>query len=179
MDAFGPQARETLYFADPGCAFAYVGLHLPPAAWPVALLHARAAVARALGCSPALLTACLANHYREGHGSIPWHYDEVRAHGDARLVAALSLGAPRRFGLRQRAGGASGETGAAAEAEYLELEAGSVLAMWGRTQEEFEHELPLRPGDGHRISLTFRSIVPGFEDALGAAADDPCVASKA
>ena len=46
------------------------------------------------------------------------------------------------------------------------------------TQEEFEHELPLRPGDGHRISLTFRSIVPGFEDALGVAAEDPCVAMQ-
>ena len=61
--------------------------------------------------------------------------------------------------------------------EYLELEAGSVLGMWGRTQEAFEHELPLRPGDGHRISLTFRSIVPGFEDGIGAAADDACVAN--
>ena len=29
----------------------------------------------------------------------------------------------------------------------------------------------------HRISLTFRSIVPGFEDGRGAAADDACVAT--
>jgi hypothetical protein len=117
----------------------------------------------------------------------------VRAHGEPRIVAALSLGATRRFGLRRRGGGGSGgtggggggvggggggsdEAGGEAEGAYLELEAGSVLAMWGRTQEEFEHELPLRPGDGHRISLTFRSIVPGFEDAMEAAADDPCVA---
>ena len=151
------------------------------------MLQARAAVARALGCDASLLSACLANNYREGQGSIPWHYDEVRAHGEPRIVAALSLGATRRFGLRRRGGGGSGGTGGGggggggggsdeAEGAYLELEAGSVLAMWGRTQEEFEHELPLRPGDGHRISLTFRSIVPGFEDAMEAAADDPCVA---
>ena len=132
----------------------------------------------------------------------------MRAHGEARLVATLSFGAPRRFGLRRRrahggggvggeeggeAGGevggeVGGEAGGGAEAEaeaegeylreeYLELEAGSVLGMWGRTQEAFEHELPLRPGDGHRISLTFRSIVPGFEDGVGAAADDACVAN--
>ena len=63
-------------------------------------------------------------------------------------------------------------------AQQLELAPGSVLAMWGRTQEEYEHQLPLRPADGHRISLTFRSIVPGFEAALGDAADDPCVAEK-
>ena len=112
----------------------------------------------------------------------------MRAHGEARLVATLSFGAPRRFGLRRRrvhgGGGVGGEAGGGAEVEgeylreeYLELEAGSVLGMWGRTQEAFEHELPLRPGDGHRISLTFRSIVPGFEDGVGAAADDACVAN--
>lgn len=116
----------------------------------------------------------------------------MRAHGEARLVATLSFGAPRRFGLRRRrahggggvGGEVGGEAGGGAEAEgeylqeeYLELEAGSVLGMWGRTQEAFEHELPLRPGDGHRISLTFRSIVPGFEDGVGAAADDACVAN--
>ena len=40
----------------------------------------------------------------------------------------------------------------------------SFIVGRGRTQEAFEHELPLlRPGDGHRISLTFRSVVPGFE----------------
>ena len=40
----------------------------------------------------------------------------------------------------------------------------SFIVGRGRTQEAFEHELPLRPGDGHRISLTFRSVVPGFEE---------------
>ena len=48
----------------------------------------------------------------------------------------------------------------------------SFIVGRGRTQEAFEHELPLRPGDGHRISLTFRSIVPGFEDGIGAAEDE-------
>ena len=53
----------------------------------------------------------------------------------------------------------------------------SFIVGRGRTQEAFEHELPLRPGDGHRISLTFRSIVPGFEDGIGAAEEaNACVA---
>eukprot|EP00966_Prymnesium_polylepis_P095272 2206612-Prymnesium_polylepis.1 len=52
---------------------------------------------------------------------------------------------------------------APAPAEEVSLEAGSVLVMAGLTQEVFEHELPLRPGDPHRISLTFRSIVAGYE----------------
>ena len=36
--------------------------------------------------------ASLLNHYPASHGYIPWHWDEVRAHGDARIVASVSLG---------------------------------------------------------------------------------------
>eukprot|EP00980_Cylindrotheca_fusiformis_P022770 scaffold9734_cov73-Cylindrotheca_fusiformis.AAC.1 len=50
------------------------------------------------------------------------------------------------------------------------LESGSVLLMKGDVQEHYEHCLPLQKGDDNlkegnplRISLTFRSIVPGFE----------------
>ena len=194
-DAFGPQARQTAYCSDPSCDFAYVGLRLRPAPWPAALLHARAAVARSLGMrNTALLSGCLANHYAPGAGHIPWHYDEVRAHGAPRLVAALSLGGPRLFGLRPRGGGGGGGGGSDGgdgggtggggtgggggddDEQHIELAHGSLLAMWGNTQQAFEHALPLRgDADARRISLTFRSIVPGHEEALGRDADDPCV----
>ena len=40
-----------------------------------------------------------------------------------------------------------------------------ALVMAGETQSQWEHALPLEPGrDPHRISLTFRSIVPGWEE---------------
>jgi len=58
----------------------------------------------------------------------------------------------------------------------VDLETGSVLLMAGRAQEVFEHELPLRPDDPHRISLTFRSIVPGYEADRNAY--DPCTTSN-
>ena len=191
-DAFGPQARQTAYCADPSCTFAYVGLRLGPAPWPAALLHARAAAARSLGMrNTALLSGCLANHYAPGAGHIPWHYDEVRAHGAPRLVAALSLGGPRLFGLRPRgdggdggdgAGNGAGDGGGAANEQHIqhiELAHGSLLAMWGGTQQAFEHALPLRGDtDARRISLTFRSIVPGHEESLGGEADDPCVGAS-
>ena len=35
--------------------------------------------------------------------------------------------------------------------------------MRGATQDHYEHELPLRPGDAARVSLTFRSIELGYE----------------
>ena len=117
-----------------------------------------------------LLAGCLLNYYKSGEGFIPWHSDEVRAHGELRIVATVSLGGPRPFLLRRKRP-AETESGNDDEPVPLEvlLQPGSVLVMAGSTQEFFEHALPLdEPVDGKsksppRISLTFRSIVPGFE----------------
>ena len=157
VDAFGEQKRETYYCGEAGCVFTYAGLTLTPNPWPQPVLRARALVADVLGLPLSSLSACLLNNYPAGCGSIPWHHDEVRAHGAARTVATLSLGAAREFRLRRK-GGAEG-----AEESVL-LEAGDVLLMAGDTQEHYEHALPSMPFDGHRISLTFRSIESGAEE---------------
>ena len=91
---------------------------------------------------------------------------KIGALDDASILKALSLGGPRRFRLRPRDG--SGDV------IEVEMTPGSVVTMAGATQDHYEHELPLRDDDPPRISLTFRSIVPGFEDAL-ATANDLCV----
>jgi hypothetical protein len=53
----------------------------------------------------------------------------------------------------------------------LPLRHGSALVMAGTTQDTWLHRLPLPgPTAAHRISLTFRSIGPGFEDARAAGA---------
>lgn len=161
-DRFGPQSRRTYYCGDAGCTFSFVGISLAPHRWPRCVLRARARVARAIGCAATELSGCLLNEYPDGEGSIGWHFDEVRAHGPDKLVASLSLGGPRLFQLRSRAD-ATGAGGASSACE-LELEPGSVLLMAGHTQELYEHSLPLRMGDAFRISLTFRSIMAGFED---------------
>lgn len=80
------------------------------------------------------------------------------------MIATLSLGGSRTFRIRPR--------GVKLQMQELMLESGSVLVMEGNTQDLFEHELPLRVGDPHRISLTFRSIVAGHEDLE--AKYDPC-----
>ena len=44
-----------------------------------------------------LLTACLVTYY-DGNGDfIPYHFDETRAHGTIKLIAAVSLGSVRPF----------------------------------------------------------------------------------
>ncbi|CAJ1935057.1 unnamed protein product [Cylindrotheca closterium] len=217
-DQFGPQSRPTCYFADPECTFSYVGLKLDPPStgstpgnnkWHPTVQKLRECVTRLLAVagpddpsSPSnessrpLLTACLVNLYPQNKGFIPWHSDEIRAHGKDKVVASLSLGGPRRFQLRRRRRVDScnhhteeGETKPRMVAD-LWLPSGSVLLMKGEVQEHFEHCLPLEPeiigddaaaGDDAemsfkkrqedvtinplRISLTFRSIVPGYESS--------------
>eukprot|EP00957_Ditylum_brightwellii_P056228 4262652-Ditylum_brightwellii.AAC.1 len=174
-DCFGEQDRKTYYVGDDRAAFAFCGLKLQPNQWPSELLHIRRLVERDLGLRPGILTGCLMNYYGPGKDFIPWHYDEVRAHGADKIVASLSLGIgpPRLFRLRRKRQKSSKDK----ETESIEgsekalcavrLPPGSVLLMMGDAQEYFEHELPVSSGssDAERISLTFRSIVPGFEDA--------------
>ncbi|KAG7349998.1 2OG-Fe(II) oxygenase superfamily-domain containing protein [Nitzschia inconspicua] len=141
-----------------------------------------------------LLTACLANQYPKDRGYIPWHYDEIRAHGPTKTVASLSLGGPRRFLLRKRRSRGvafnnnnndSVERDDDNEVDThlifadLMLPSGSVLLMTGNVQENYEHCLPLSLEQNtdtnlHRISLTFRSIVPGYEKQQTDIATDRC-----
>jgi len=159
-DNFGPQQRLSYYCGDKACTFVYVGLSLEAKPWPKRALVLRDLVAKATGISAEMLTGCLMNRYRAREGYISWHPDSVRAHGERKIVAALSLGSPRLFRVRRRDG-----TGEVVE---IKVKAGDCVLMEGDAQDVFEHELPLRPEDGERISLTFRSIVSGFEDALSA-----------
>ena len=54
---------------------------------------------------------------------------------------------------------------AASTSMALALPSGSALVMAGDAQDHWEHSLPLDAAAApRRVSLTFRSIVPGYED---------------
>ena len=161
VDAFGEQGRPTTYFGDDNAIFSFVGLTLQPRAWPSQLAVARKAVGTIAAAHETSITACLANLYEESQGEIPWHHDEVRACGEARLVIALSLGGPRRMLLRRR------DSLPAAAPISVPLPPGSAVVMASTAQEHWEHCLPLDVNEHDapsRISLTFRSIEIGYEE---------------
>lgn len=93
-----------------------------------------------------------ANHYRDGDDSVAWHGDRVRFTHEAPVVAIVSLGAPRRFGLRPLAGG---------PARWSTLCGGDLLVMGGRCQHEWQHTVPKARDAGPRVSVTFRHDDPG------------------
>ena len=88
-----------------------------------------------------------ANLYRDGNDSVAWHGDRIGRIRQETVVAILSLGAPRRFLLRPKGGGAS--------VRYVPL-AGELLVMGGSCQRTWEHAVPKCASAGPRISVMFR-----------------------
>ena len=87
--------------------------------------------------------------YRDGHDSVAWHGDTLgRGATEDVVVAIVSLGSPRRLGLRPRSGG---------PALRFEVGGGDLLVMGGSCQRTWEHGVAksARPV-GPRISVQFR-----------------------
>jgi alkylated DNA repair dioxygenase AlkB len=96
-----------------------------------------------------------ANYYRHGKDSVAWHGDRVRLTLQRPRVAILSLGSPRRFGLRPRGGGA---------ARWFTVHGGDLLVMGGHSQHDWQHTVPKAAHGGPRISVTYRHTEPGPAD---------------
>lgn len=144
-----PQPRLTAWIGDPEARYRYSGLSLKPVPWTAELAILRNHLSRALGRP---LNSVLANAYRDGRDSMGWHADDEPELGPEPLIASVSLGAPRRFRVRDMT---SGET------TGFDLGHGSLLVMSGASQAHYRHALPKtsRPV-GLRINLTFRNVLP-------------------
>jgi alkylated DNA repair dioxygenase AlkB len=95
--------------------------------------------------------------YRDGNDSVAWHGDRIaRESPRDTMVAIVSLGATRAFGLRPKAGG----TGL-----RLQVGHGDLLVMGGSCQRTWLHSIPKVTNClGARISIQFR---PHWGDDLG------------
>jgi alkylated DNA repair dioxygenase AlkB len=139
-----PMPRRIAYYGE--YAYAYSGIVHPAAPLPALLLALRDRAA-ALAGQP--FNVALLNLYRDGRDAMGWHSDDDYPCGDHPGVASLSFGATRRLRLRSRA--------QPRRSLGLDLTAGGVLLMTGRSQLDWQHAVPktARP-TGERINLTFR-----------------------
>ena len=129
-------------------AYSYSGLTLRPAPWTPRVAAVRRRIEAAAGQR---FNSVLANLYRDGADRLGWHADDEPELGPAPVIASASFGAPRRFLLRPKRGGA---------AVPVVLEPGSLLVMRGGTQRHWIHCVPpTRRPVGPRINLTFRRIL--------------------
>lgn len=96
----------------------------------------------------------LCNWYRDGKDCVGWHSDNEKMLGANPQIASISLGATRRFVLRNKEDKNRKVT--------LHLENGSLLLMLGDIQHRWQHCLPRTAGlTQSRINLTFRNCLPG------------------
>lgn len=143
--------RLVSWHGDPHASYRYSGRTFRPNPWTPELLAIKARVDAAVGVG---FNSVLANYYRDGHDSMGEHADNERELGPAPdnvLIASVSLGARRRFLLRDRRSRAVRE---------FALGDGSLLVMGGTTQRHFRHRVPRTTEPvGPRLNLTFRVVV--------------------
>lgn len=143
-----PIPRLQAWYGDPGTRYRYSGQTLSPLPWTRSLTELREHLREDTGID---FNAVLSNWYRDGRDSMGWHSDDEAELGRNPPIASLSLGAVRRFLLRNRAH--------REQRHELALSSGSLLLMTGPTQHHYQHSVPrtTRPV-GARINLTFRRV---------------------
>ena len=88
-------------------------------------------------------------YYRDGSDGVAWHGDTVARDLPEALVATVSLGEPRRFLLRPKAGGRS---------VAFSLGWGDLLVMGGSCQRTWQHAIPKVARALPRIAVMFRPV---------------------
>ena len=142
------QPRLVAWFGDSSGTYTYSGLTLPPHPWPSAMAPLRVICEQLAGTS---FDSALANLYRDGRDSMAWHADDEPELGPDPVIASLSLGAERRFDLRNKH---TGET-----VKRL-LPAGSVVVMSGGCQHNWLHQVPkMLRVTSPRVNITFRKLL--------------------
>ena len=143
-----PEPRLTCFYGDAGKCYSYSGLRLEPLAWTPALLQLKNL---SESYSGTLFNVALLNYYRDGKDSMGWHRDNEPELGTEPIIASFSLGAARKFSLRNFADKSVKQS--------IILEPGSLLVMRGKSQSCWEHCVPKTSKAEERINITFRRII--------------------
>ena len=146
------QPRLTAWYGDEQAVYSYSGLRLHPRPWHELLVGLKTRIER---FTAAQFNSVLANAYRDGADSMGWHSDDEPELGEQPVIASLSLGAARRFLLRENRRLPDHRR----KSLGLMLEHGSLLLMKAECQRGFQHSVPrTRRPTGLRINLTYRLI---------------------
>ena len=141
--------RLVAWYGDPGASYTSSGTAHDPLAWTPELAFLRA---KAQALTGFFFNGVLLNLYRDGRDGMGWHSDNEPELGSEPAVASISFGAERRFRLKHRR--------RKTETTDLTLKDGSLLLMYGATQQNWLHSVPKTAAPtGERINLSFRRIL--------------------
>ena len=143
------EPRLSCWMGDPEAVYRYSGTVFTPKPWIAPVIRLMREVE---DCCGHRFNSVLLNYYRDGRDAMGWHSDDEPELGRRPVIASVSLGAERRFLLREKHQGA--------RSLGLNLGHGSLLLMHGDLQERCQHALPRTAKDiGARVNLTFRKIL--------------------
>ncbi|MEM1283248.1 MAG: alpha-ketoglutarate-dependent dioxygenase AlkB [Chlamydiota bacterium] len=138
--------RKVLWVADEGVNYKNSGKEHYPKKWNRELSKIRKRLEKEISS----FNSVLCNLYHDGRDYMGWHQDNEPELGQRPTIASLTFGAERKFQFRHRI---------TKEKVEITLTHGSLLVMYGNSQDLWQHALPkmLRVKDP-RINLTFRNI---------------------
>ena len=122
-------------------------------------------------------TFALANRYGNGKDCVGWHSDHIMKLGPRPIIVGLTLGACRRFEMKQQITGNNNNNNGTSKQHQqttcrhvsVPLPHNSLCIMWNDAQESWQHSVPRCSDDSilqhpkvglTRISLTFRMHRP-------------------
>ncbi len=142
------QPRLTALYGEKDKSYSYSNITMHPTPFTEELLEIKRKIEE--NCN-AKFNIVLLNLYRDGSDSNGWHSDDEKELGKNPVIASVSLGAKRKFQLRNK----RDKTLRCS----IELTHGSLLLMKGPTQHFWHHQVPkTKKGMLPRINLTFRVI---------------------
>lgn len=140
--------RMTGWYGEKEFEYTYSKITRKAKVWTPELIELRNLVEEKTGLE---FNSCLLNLYHSGEEGMSWHSDAEAELGKDPAIASLSLGAERKFVLKNKVSG---------DKVSVELQNGSLLLMKGQTQKFWLHSLPkTKKVKEPRINLTFRNIV--------------------
>lgn len=138
-------ARQVAWYGEADFRYTYSGITRKALPWTDMLRRIRHSVEERTGVR---FNSCLLNLYRDGSEGMAWHRDSERALCQPAIIASLSLGAVRRFGVRHLERQLRRE---------MSLFNGQLILMGGDMQQHWQHCVPKQSGVTRpRINLTFR-----------------------
>ena len=139
--------RLTAWYGD--MEYKYSGVLNIPLPWTHELYELKELAEKACKTE---FNSVLLNLYRDGNDHMGWHADDEKSLGKNPVIASVSLGEVRKFGLKHR-------YDKSIKPVSLELASGSLVIMKNEIQEYWHHRIhPTKKQKGARINLTFRKV---------------------
>lgn len=140
--------RLTAWYGDK--EYKYSGVINIPLPWTRELYDLKEMAEKA---SETSFNSVLLNLYRDGNDHMGWHADDEKSLGENPVIASLSFGEVRKFGLKHR-------YDKNVKPLSLELASGSLVIMKGEIQDNWHHRIhPTKKSKSARINLTFRNVI--------------------